>query len=283
MRAKYMFLLCLGLTFFLNENLLQAAQIDIHTIEKIVTIRLVGLIEKGDAERFQKLIEGLRQKKRAVHVLMLASSGGDANEAMRIGQIVRKSFISTHAPFASDYGWTCNGYPPGLIYDDCDCASACFLIWVAGVYRMGDVLGIHRPYFLKEHLDGMSASEVQEEYDLMYEKMRSYLKNMDVPEHVINKMFNTEPDDIIYIDRNTVKSMKSPYFFDEFLTKGCLRLTSEEEKDYWRLLAKKWGLKSTLTKSEKIYFNYLRERKEKFNKCLRKKIREAQLKEKTTS
>jgi hypothetical protein len=275
--------LSLGLIFVLNESLIQAAQIDIYSIEDIVTIRLVGKIENGDAEKFEKLVKDLRQKKIAVNMLTLASSGGDANEAMRIGKIVRKSFIPTHAPFALDYGWTCNGYPPGVKDDDCDCASACFLIWVAGVYRMGNVLGIHRPYFLEESLEGLSASEAQKESALMYERIKSYLKDMDVPEHVINKMFNTQSDEMLYLDWYTAKSMEIVPFYDELEGASCLRLTAKEEMDYWRLLAKKWEKKNFLTKSEKLYFNYLKNRKEKFNKCFREKLKKAQLKEKTTS
>jgi len=283
MRVKYIFLLLLGLIFTLNENLLQAAQIDIYSMEEFVNIRLVGKIEKGDAEKFKRLVEGLRQKKRTVNMLMLASIGGDAIEAMRIGTIVRESFIPTHAPIDLDAGFTCNGYPPELKDDDCDCASACFLIWVAGVYRVGDVLGLHRPYFLGEYFEGLSASEAQKEYALMYERVRSYLKSMDVPEHIINKMFNTGSDDIAYLDWHAAKSMELAPSFDEWVGASCLRLTSEEEMDYWGLLRKKWEGKSTLTKSEKFYLNYLEEREINFNKCIREKLKAAQLKEKTTS
>jgi len=283
MRVKYIFLLLLGLIFTLNENLLQAAQIDIYSMEEFVNIRLVGKIEKGDAEKFKRLVEGLRQKKRTVNMLMLASIGGDAIEAMRIGTIVRESFIPTHAPIDLDAGFTCNGYPPELKDDDCDCASACFLIWVAGVYRVGDVLGLHRPYFLGEYFEGLSASEAQKEYALMYERVRSYLKSMDVPEHIINKMFNTGSDEIAYLDWHAAKSMELAPSFDEWVGASCLQLTSEEEMDYWGLLRKKWEGKSTLTKSEKFYLNYLEEREINFNKCIREKLKEAQLKEKTTS
>jgi hypothetical protein len=283
MRVKHIFFLFLGLIFFLIEDLLQAAQIDIYSMEEIVTISLVGKIEKGDAENLERLVEDLRQKKRTVNMLMLASIGGDANEAMRIGKIVRESFIPTHAPFDLDAGFTCNGYPSGLKDDFCDCASACFLIWVAGVYRMGNVLGIHQPYFLEEYLEGLSASEVDKEYVLMYERVNAYLKNMDVPEHIIDIMFNTASDEITYLDWNTAKSMESVPFFDERVGASCLRLTAEEEMDYWRLLAKKWGKKSTLTKSEQSYFNHLKERKENFDNCFKEKLKEKQLKEKNTS
>ena len=120
---------------------------------------------------------------------------------MQMGKIMRKSFIPTHAPFALDCGWTCNGYAPGLKNDDCDCASACFLIWVAGVYRRR-----------------------------------------------------------------------------KLLTAYCYRRNGS-----LKLLAKKWEGISILTKSEKFYFNYLKNRKEKFNKCFREKLKKAQLKEKSTS
>ena len=148
---------------------------------------------------------------------------------------------------------------------------------------MGDVLGIHRPYFLEGYFEGLSASEAQKEYALVYEKVRSYLKNMDVPEHIINKIFNTGSDDITYLDWTTAKSMESVPFFDEWVGASCLRLTAEEEMDYWRFLAKKWEEKSTLTKSEKSYFNHLKERKRNFDNCFKEKLKEAQLKEKNTS
>jgi hypothetical protein len=106
---------------------------------------------------------------------------------------------------------------------------------------------------------------------------------MDVPEHIIDIMFDTVSDEITYLDWDTAKSMESVPSFDEWIGASCLRLTTEEEMDYWRLLAKKWEEKNTLTKSEKLYFNFLKERKEKFNKCFREKLKESQLKEKTTS
>lgn len=283
MRVKCKFFLLLGLLFILNKNLIQAAQIDIYTLDEIANIRLIGKIEKGDAEKFKKLIEDLRHEKKIINMLMLASFGGDAIEAMRIGTIVRESFIPTHAPFSLYSGFSCNEYPLGLKDDDCNCASACFLIWVAGVYRMGNVLGVHRPRFLEEYLEGLSASEAKKEYVSMYESVKSYLKNMDVPEHIINKMFYTESEETTYLDLDTAESMKSTPLFDEWVGTNCLRLTPDEEMDYWKLLPKKWERKSTLTESEEFYFNYLEEKNESYNRCLKEKFKEVQLKEKTPS
>lgn len=279
MRLKYIFLLLSGLIFILYENLIQAAQIDVYSTEEYANIRLVGKIEKGDAEKFKIVVEYLRQEKITVNMLMLASIGGDVIEAMQIGRIVRKSYIPTHAPMNLDANSICNGYPEGLEDEDCDCASACFLIWVAGIYRMGDVLGIHRPLFLDEYLEGLPASEAQKEYILMYNRVRSYLKSMDVPEHVIDKMFNTRSDEITYLDWNTAKSMEFAPFFDERIGESCLGLTSEEEMYYWKLMAKKTRRKSVLTKSEQFSFKYLKEKERNFNKCIREKIKEMQLQE----
>ena len=279
MRAKHIFLLLSGLIFILYENLVQAAHIDIYSTEEYANIRLVGKIEKGDAEKFKIVVEYLRQEKITVNMLMLASIGGDVIEAMQIGRIVRKSYIPTHAPMNLAADFICNGYPEGLKDEDCDCASACFLIWVAGIYRMGDVLGIHRPLFLDEYLEGLSVSEVQKEHILMYDMVKSYLKSMDVPKHIIDKMFNTRSDEIAYLDWNTAKSMEFAPFFDEWIEESCLGLTSEEEMYYWELMAKKTRMKSVLTKSERFSLNYLKGKKINFNKCIREQIKVMQLHE----
>ncbi|MDH3574881.1 MAG: hypothetical protein OET18_10295 [Desulfobacterales bacterium] len=282
MRVRYIFLLLFGLIFIPHKNLLQAAQIDVYATEELANIRLIGKIEKGDAEKFKIIVEYLREEKIIVNVLLLGSIGGDTEEAMQIGTIVRELFIPTQAPYALDSGFTCNGYPSELKEDDCDCSSACFLIWAAGVYRMGDVLGVHQPYFLGGNTEELSATEGQKERVQMYEGIKSYLEKMDIPEHIINKMFNTGSDEITYLDWDSAKSMESVHFFDEWVGANCSRLTTEEERDYSRLLSKKWEGKSTLTNSENSYLNYLEERKEKFNKCLRNQLKESQLKEKTT-
>ena len=113
----------------------------------------------------------------------------------------------------------------------------------------------------------------------MYDMVRSYLKSMDVPEHIIDKMFNTRSDEIAYLDWNTAKSMEFAPFFDEWIEESCLRLTSEEEMYYWELMAKKTKRKSVLTKSEQFSFKYLKEKERNFIKCIREKIKEMQLQE----
>jgi membrane-bound ClpP family serine protease len=95
MQVRYIFLLLLALIFVLNENLLQAAQIDVYATEEYANIRLIGEIQKGDAEIFKIIVEYLREEKITVNMLLLASIGGDAIEAMQIGTIVRESFIPT--------------------------------------------------------------------------------------------------------------------------------------------------------------------------------------------
>ena len=69
MRVKYLFFLFLGLIFFVNENLLQAAQIDMYSMEEIVNIRLIGKIEKGDAETFKIMRLSIKLKLRSIRRL----------------------------------------------------------------------------------------------------------------------------------------------------------------------------------------------------------------------
>ena len=108
MRVRHIFLF-LGMVFIFNDNLLQAAQIDVYATEESANIRLIGIIEKGDAETFKIVVDYLRDEKLAVNSLLLASNGGDVIEAMQIGTIVRESLIPTQAPFALDSGFECNG------------------------------------------------------------------------------------------------------------------------------------------------------------------------------
>jgi hypothetical protein len=70
MRVKYIFLLLSGLIFILYENLIQAAHIDVYSTEEYANIRLVGKIERGDAEKFKIVVEYLRQEKITVNMLM---------------------------------------------------------------------------------------------------------------------------------------------------------------------------------------------------------------------
>jgi hypothetical protein len=114
-------------------------------------ILLRGKIEIGDSQKFATFLNAHHP---FVDKLYLWSPGGNVNEAILIGRLVRAALLATHAPdeFATQSGSgelsefrslnDTRVYCRGL---DCHCASACFLIWAAGWDRSGNALGIHRP------------------------------------------------------------------------------------------------------------------------------------------
>jgi hypothetical protein len=117
-----------------------------------------GKIEPGDATRFAQL---LRSNHPFLHDVTLWSPGGSVEEALKIGRLIRKGLIVTYAPSNGSAealylnpasGWAKKRLGWGSLRDvrgcegvDCNCASACFLIWTAGVERNGSALGVHRP------------------------------------------------------------------------------------------------------------------------------------------
>ena len=123
---------------------LSAADIDVLRFAGKSQLRLQGTIQAGDASRLLELFRGTEPFAGA---MQLDSPGGDVNEAMALGRLVRSAMLATNSIRA--------------------CDGACFLIWVAGVERRARVPmspGI-------SHADGE-------------EIVRAYLAEMEVPHEV---------------------------------------------------------------------------------------------------
>src|SRR3989344_66925 len=102
---------------------------------------LSGEIKKCD---YENLLRFARKDPYRFHAstVVLASSGGNLLEAMRIGTFLRRTYQNA---FVSDKIGKCG--------------SACFLIFVPGVGRGPFVpwVGIHRPFFPSSELEGTGA------------------------------------------------------------------------------------------------------------------------------
>ncbi len=121
----------------------------------------------------------------------------------------------------------------GLKSKICDCSSACFLIWSAGVIRLGSLIGLHRPYFDKNYFSGLTADEANREYKKLSDRVRAYLKSMDIPDFLVDEMFSHSSDDIFYLhhyDKNLIDRLKYAPYFEEMLIARCPNLTNDESK-----------------------------------------------------
>ena len=95
-----------------------------------------GSIAPGDFAEFAALVLATE----GANVVWLASPGGNLSEALRIGRLIRQLALEVRAPI--DRARPLVHLKDG---DNNTCASACFFLYVAGVYRQGSVLGIHKP------------------------------------------------------------------------------------------------------------------------------------------
>jgi hypothetical protein len=187
---------------------------------------LNGPIVPGDALKFAQF---LRRHHPFLDEVILTSSGGSVDDAMKIGRLVRKGLIKTKAAhednpdsprgngrlydFEKGPPW-CHDGPSSY----CHCASACFLIWSAGVERSGSSLGLHRPTTTSTALTDMPPNQASAQVLL---DTAAYLKEMEVPERFIQLMVNTNSTEVRWLSGREAKSLKEVPSIAKWLTTAC--------------------------------------------------------------
>jgi hypothetical protein len=156
---------------------------------------LEGRIDAGD---FARVVQFIGVGHHFAH-LYLASPGGDVVEAMRIGSLVRLLNISTTIPskLLTHESWLATVKFHGLKEDRADyrCGSACFFIFVAGVYRAHEgsepaILGIHKPSVSTNasvKIDQQHLEAIGKGAELA---IGDYLKAMGVPSSYLTEMYS---------------------------------------------------------------------------------------------
>jgi hypothetical protein len=147
------------------------------------TLLLKGRIEPNDAAAFLKVLAQVdaENNRRSCKLsnIKLTSTGGDVDEAMKIGRVIRTRELFTEV---------------GV---DDQCLSSCVLILGAGVVRsvFEARIGIHRPYFVA--LDkGLSTAEIRDLRKQMISRMKVYADEMDLSERLIDEMMSIPPEQI---------------------------------------------------------------------------------------
>jgi hypothetical protein len=117
-------------------------------------------------------------------VIQLDSVGGRIDEAMKIGRLLRANDLTVAVP------------------QDSSCISVCVLILVGGVIRIprGRV-GIHRLYF--DELDpDLATGDVDRAYKAMFEDIRKYLAEMNIPTRLADEMEVVPPEEVRYLNED---------------------------------------------------------------------------------
>ena len=156
-----------------------------------VSIYMSGPIEPGDADKLLQIIDHLEQSFGAdfgnahmrVGNLHLDSPGGDLEEAVKIGRILRTRLMA--AKVATDF----------------ECYSSCVISLVGGVHRAAlGKTGIHS--FSSAAIKGSNDySDASTKFDAVAKLLREYMAEMRIPESFLDEMLLTRYDKLRLLTR----------------------------------------------------------------------------------
>ncbi len=176
----YRIIVCALLIYLPNASALEYSAQPEGVENCLYTLTLKGRIEPGDFSKVLRVIDSHNNSRSCkLYNIKLSSPGGDVDEAMKIGRIIRKRELFTEVDPADQ------------------CLSSCVLILGAGVVRsvFEARIGIHRPYFVS--LDkGLSTTEIQNLRKQMISRMKAYADEMDLSERLIDEMMSIPPERI---------------------------------------------------------------------------------------
>jgi hypothetical protein len=188
-------------------------------------VLIKGEIALGDSKKFADFIQ-LHQP--FVERVLLWSPGGSVSEALSIGRLIRKAMLETKAPHETYLPPGGNGTLEGFAGhlkicrgQTCHCASACFLIWAAGIKRSGNAIGLRRPSIHSTEFADLSPDRAAGLYRLLLKDVDEYLTQMEVPRRFIEAMIDTSSTGIRWIDFDEGKSMEDVPSISEWLNAAC--------------------------------------------------------------
>jgi hypothetical protein len=194
---------------------------------------LRGEIAVGDFERFRSLLQANQP---FLARLMLWSPGGSVDEAMKIGRLVRKSMLVTEAPTGKGLGdgsGTLFSLMGHRLCDgaDCNCASACFLIWAGGIERHGWAIGLHRPSSKSTSFGNLPSEQASVLYRELLQQIESYLEEMEVPRKFIEIMTVTSSTKVRWLDVSESNLIENVPSIAEWINASCGTDPFEREID----------------------------------------------------
>lgn len=156
-----------------------AGAADISAHQRGVLIQ--GTIQKGDYARIIEFVRHPDNYGRFARTVYLDSPGGDVVEAVKIANLLDKSYAATHVAAGAR------------------CYSACFILWMSGVTRhvsSGATLGVHRINVKvgETNIDQHSAYFAQ-----IARSVENYMSGLGTPRAILDKMNATASADLFVI------------------------------------------------------------------------------------
>jgi len=234
-----------------------------------------GEIQKGD---LVKVINILSRHGSAIDTVELYSPGGDVIEATRIGRLIRllglrtiiPSYDEEGSPFCGSRYLKClqenkkdvkSQENCKLEWDkrNCTCTSACFLIYIAGVERFGNYVGVHRSYIDSSRLKEMDGSDAIFYTEKINRLVSNYYEEMGVSKNLTDKIKNIPSNEIYWLNEKELEEGiggRTIYGYEEWLIAKCgTDPWPSVEYESYVLLDKRD--KGPLNQTEKVRFDEL--------------------------
>ena len=231
-------------------------EMQIDQDEKLAYLTLRGPIERGDDLKFRDLVLPHLRKNIFIFQVSIFSPGGDVAAAMALGEQIRTLQTRTVSPYyeavirnnqkiatgktsCTTWEWKHNALLQRVEVGKswCECASACFLVWSSGAVREGGRMGIHRLYWPGTEFGNLPPSEARIRYQQAQETFTAYLKNQDVPQSIIDRLFATDSRSMYYLTWPEMQLMQSTPYVEEMTYSRCGRSKTEHmsAKNNWTL------------------------------------------------
>ena len=209
-----------------------------YGIEYHITIS--GEIEAGDSDKFKQLILAQLRASHLISQFNIYSSGGNVDEAFKMGEQIRALAVPTNAPELLDNKPRCTmgslDAQTTRVGGSCDCQSACFLLWVAGIGRSGTYIGIHRPHYLN---GPTRQKEFVEQYGELMSKTKDYFRKLNLPDWVFPRLYSVASQDMLLLPLNYFQDLQNNRIdLEEYILQKCGKepggtlYTSKERKAY---------------------------------------------------
>lgn len=224
--------------------------------ENLAYVHLRGPIEAGDEIKFREIMLQHVRKGTTIFSVNIFSVGGNVAAAMAIGDQIRTLQTRTTGPYmeakirnnrvvetgkTSCTFWQANEYGvmPKIHTGKrwCDCVSACFLVWASGAVREGGRMGIHRLFWEGSEFGQLPPADARERYKMAQDHFTSYLKKLDVPQTIIDRLFATDSRSMYYLTWPEMELMQSTPYVEEMTYSRCGKSKKESmsAKNNWTM------------------------------------------------
>jgi hypothetical protein len=195
-----------------------ALSASIQLIEEERAILIEGQIKRGD---YSKLVQTILKSGPSYGRIYLASPGGDALEAIKIGRLIRSLGYVTEAPMLIGNRPICRSFD--VAQQNCVCFSACTLIYLAGAERRGDYLGVHRIYLDPAAVKEMNFKESAALTNNLSLLLHAYLVEMNAPKTLIDRIDTASSNEIDILESEYVDKYLSGFVpeYEDWIIAKC--------------------------------------------------------------